>query len=103
MIPMVHPLDVGMKVHNKDYARWLKNRLAQGSMDDIATWLTQNPSPMVLMYQAYDINGYMVYTEERDEKTSYQNSSVQIECMIVNEVYKRLYYVTSKIFGSLTM
>ena len=58
-----------MKEHTKKYAEWLKNRLARGSIDDIATWLAQKPSPTVLTYQAYDINGYMFYTEERDEKT----------------------------------
>ena len=36
-LPMVYPLDVEMKENNKEYARWLKNHLAQGSMDDIAT------------------------------------------------------------------
>ena len=54
------------------------------------------PSPTVLTYQAYDINGYMFYTEERDKKTSYQNNSVRIECMTVNEADKRVYYGTIK-------
>ena len=85
-----------MKEHTKNYAEWLKNRLAQGSIDDIATWLAQKPSPTVLTYQAYDINGYTFYTEERDKKTSYQNSSVRIECMTVNEADKRVYYGTIK-------
>ena len=85
-----------MKEHTKNYAEWLKNRLAQGSIDDIATWLAQNPSPTMLTYQAYDINGYTFYTEERDQKTSYQNSSARIECMTVNEADKRVYYGTIK-------
>ena len=65
-------------------------------LDEIAMWLVQNPSPMVLMYQWYVINGYTFYTEERDEKNSYQNSYVQIECMTVNEADKRVYYGTIK-------
>ena len=69
-LPMAYPLDAEMKDHTKNYAEWLKNPLAQGSMDDIATWLAQKPSPAVLTYQAYDINGYMFYTKECDEKTS---------------------------------
>ena len=69
-LPMVHPLDVEMKEHNKHYARWLKDCLAHRSMDDITTRLAQKPSPTVLMYQAFDINGYRFYTEECDEKTS---------------------------------
>jgi hypothetical protein len=44
-LPMVHPLDVVMKAHIKDYVRWLKDHLSRGSMDDIATWLAQKPSP----------------------------------------------------------
>ena len=85
-----------MKEHTKNYTEWLKNRLAQGSIDEIATWLAQKPSPTVLTYQAYDINGYTFYTKERDQETSYQNSSVRIECMTVNEVDKRVYYGTIK-------
>ena len=91
---MVHPLDVVMKAHNKDYVRWLKDRLSRGSMDDIAMWLAQKPSPTILRYQAYDINGYMFYTEERDKKTSYQNSSIRIECITIDEADKRVYYGT---------
>jgi hypothetical protein len=93
-LPMVHPLDVMMKVHNKDYVRWLKDRLSRRSMDDIATWLAQKPSPMVLRYQAYDINSYTFYTKERDKKTSFQNSSIQIECITVDETDKSVYYGT---------
>ena len=95
-LAMVPSSDVEMKEHTKNYAEWLKNRLAQGSIDVIATWLAQKPSPTVLMYQAYHINSYTFYTEERDEKTSYQNSSVRIECMTVDEADKRVYYGTIK-------
>jgi hypothetical protein len=48
----------------------------------------------VFTYQAYDINGYTFYTEERDKKTSYQNRSIRIECITVDEVDKRVYYGT---------
>ena len=54
------------------------------------------PSPTVLTYQSYDINGYTFYTKERDKKTLYQNSSVRIECMTVDEDDKRVYYGTIK-------
>ena len=92
-----------MKEHTKKYAEWLKNHLAQGSIDDIATWLAQKPSPTVLTYQAYDINGYTFYTEERDKKTLYQNNSIRIECMTVNEADKRVSMEPSKRFRSLSM
>ena len=93
-------LHVEIKEHTKNYAEWLKKRLAQGCINDIATWLAQKPSLTVLTYQAYDINGYTFYTKERDQKTSYQNRSVRIECMTVNEADKRVYYGTIKGFGS---
>ena len=51
---------------------------------------------MVLTYQAYDINGYTFYLEEHDENTSYQNNSIRIECMTVDEADKRVYYGTIK-------
>ena len=57
--------------------------------------MAQKPSPTVLTYQAYDI-GYTFYTEEDDKKTSYQNNSIRIECMTVNEADKRVYYGTIK-------
>ena len=38
----------------------------------------------------------MFYTKEHDQKTSYQNTAVRIECMIVDEVDKRVYYGTIK-------
>ena len=71
---MVHPLDVVMKAHNKDYVRWLKDHLSRRSMDDIY--------------------GYTIYTKERDKKTSYQNRSILIECITVDEADKRVYYGT---------
>ena len=61
-LPMVPSSDVEMKEHTKNYVECLKNHLAQGSIDYIATWLAQKPSPTVLTYQAYVINGYTFYT-----------------------------------------
>ena len=40
-LPMVPSSDVEMKEHTKNYTEWMKNRLAQGSIDDIATWLAR--------------------------------------------------------------
>ena len=80
--------------HNKDYVRWLKDHLARRSMDDLAMWYAQKPSPTVMKYQAYDINGYTFYTEERDKKSSYQNSSILVECLNSDEVHKDVYYGT---------
>ena len=93
-LPNVLSLAAETNAHNKDYVRWLKVRLASGSDQDLATWLAQKPSTTIMKYQAYDINGNTFYTEERDAKTSYQNSSVGIECLTVEEDDKQVYYGT---------
>jgi hypothetical protein len=36
-------------------------------------------------YQAYDINGYRFYTEERDRSSEYQNSGVTMLSYAVDE------------------
>ena len=66
-LQMVPSSDVEMKEHTKNYAKWLKKRLAQGSIDDIATWLAQKPSPTVLTYQAYAIIWFANSTRFVDE------------------------------------
>jgi hypothetical protein len=47
-----------------------------------------------LRYQAYDINGYTFYTEGHDKKSTYQNSSILVECLNSDEVHKDVYYGT---------
>ena len=55
--------------------------------------LAHGPSPNLVTYQAYDINGYMFYTEAKDMDSDDQNSGVTMECMISydNSATKRLY------------
>jgi hypothetical protein len=60
-------------------------------MDSHLTWLARGPPHTVHKWQAYDINGYTLYTEDRDAKTNYHNSIVRIEAYTVNKV-KELYY-----------
>ena len=43
-----------------------------------------------MTYQAYDINGYTFYTEEKDMKSDYQNSEVTMEAY--NGKVKKRYY-----------
>ena len=82
-------------VHNKEYIGWLKGHLENGSSDDIVTWLAQIPSPTIAKYQAYDINGNMFYTKDRDQRTMYQNSSVRIESLSAGKNPKKeVYYGT---------
>ena len=43
-----------------------------------------------MTYQAYDINGYTFYTEEKDRNCEYQNSGVTMESLI-GDVKERYY------------
>ena len=43
-----------------------------------------------MTYEAYNINGYTFYTEEKDMKSDYQNSGVTMESYTGNE--KDRYY-----------
>ncbi len=52
--------------------------------------LAHGPSPNLVTYQAYDINGYMFYTEEKDINSDEQNSGVTMEAMTGN-VIERYY------------
>ena len=68
-------------MHNREYIGWLKGRLKKGSSDDIVMLLAQKPSPTIMKYQAYDINGKTFYTKDRDQRITYQNISVRIESL----------------------
>ena len=43
--------------------------------------LAHGPSPNLVTYQAYDINGYTFYTKAKDMDSDDQNSGVMMECM----------------------
>ena len=45
----------------------------------------------LVTYQAYDINGYTFYTEEKDNKCDYQNSGVTSEFYTDDNVKERFY------------
>jgi hypothetical protein len=44
--------------------------------DKMLLALSYGPTPNLMTYQAYDMNGYTFYMEERDKGGDYQNSSV---------------------------
>ena len=70
--------------HNSTFRSWFKKELLlvhQGKVpnsadDKLIFILSQGPSLNVRTYQAYDINGYSFYTEEKDKNSEYQNSGV---------------------------
>jgi hypothetical protein len=43
-------------------------------------------------YQGYDINGYMFYTEQQDNKSTYQNSGDRVDAYDVTGEDKNMYY-----------
>ena len=84
-----------IREHNSTFLRWFKERLiADPPMDcpegRLLYALAHGPSPNVATFQAYDINGFTFYTEEKDESSVYQNSGVTMVSSIGNE--KLRYY-----------
>ncbi len=51
----------------------------------------KGPMQNLVTYQAYDINGYTFYTEEKDNKCDYQNSGVTSEFYTDDNVKERFY------------
>jgi hypothetical protein len=70
--------------HNSSFTRWLKEKLLQlhhgntPSMEEekLLFVLSLGPAMNVRTYQAYDINGYIYYTEKKDKSSEHQNSGV---------------------------
>ena len=57
--------------------------------------VAQKPSPTIVKYQAYDINGNTFYTKDHDQRTTYQNNSVRIESLSAGKNPKKeVYYGT---------
>jgi len=72
--------------HNRMFAKWLEKKCTDLPMENNLSWLARKPSMTVQKYQAYDINANTFYTEERDSKTTYQNSSVLVQALTTNNV-----------------
>ena len=57
-----------IREHNSAFLPWFKehvlaNPLEEGSTDGLLIYaLAHGPAPKLATYQAYDINGYMLYT-----------------------------------------
>jgi hypothetical protein len=54
--------------------------------------LARDPILNTVTYQAYDINGYTLYTEQQDKKSTYQNSGVHVDAYDVTGQDKNMYY-----------
>ena len=77
--------------HNSTFLHWFKEHIIanppeEGSKDGLLIYaLAHVPSPNLVTYQAYDINGYTFYTEAKDMDSDDQNSGVTMECMTGND------------------
>ncbi|KAK1652842.1 hypothetical protein QYE76_070647 [Lolium multiflorum] len=64
--------------HNSSFARWFKDHIdanpppMDSDKDKLVLALSHGPAPNLMTYQAYDINGYTFYTEEKDKNSAYR-------------------------------
>ncbi|KAK1667248.1 hypothetical protein QYE76_055407 [Lolium multiflorum] len=82
--PMMTEAEI-YREHNSSFARWFKDHIdanpppMDSDKDKLVLALSHGPAPNVMTYQAYDINGYTFYTEEKDKNSAYQNSGVTMD------------------------
>ncbi|KAK1682916.1 hypothetical protein QYE76_043764 [Lolium multiflorum] len=69
-----------IKEHNSTFTRWFKDKMLTYPIDEDSSAeeklifaLSQGAEHNLMTFQAYDINGYTFYTEEKDMKSDYQN------------------------------
>ena len=66
-----------LRAHNSSFVRWFNDRIntypspitTQDAKLILA--LSYGPAPNIMTFQAYDINGYTFYTEEKDKSSDY--------------------------------
>ncbi|KAK1670637.1 hypothetical protein QYE76_058796 [Lolium multiflorum] len=82
--PMMTEAEI-YREHNSSFARWFKDHIdanpppMDSDKDKLVLALSHGPAPNIMTYQAYDINGYTFYTEEKDKNSVYQNSGVTMD------------------------
>jgi hypothetical protein len=84
------------RAYNSSFVRWFKDQInanpppMTSKSDRNVTRLVIWTRPNLVTYQAYDINGYTFYTEERDKGGDYQNLFVTMVSYMGEE--KERYY-----------
>ncbi|KAK1616890.1 hypothetical protein QYE76_022407 [Lolium multiflorum] len=82
--PMMTEAEI-YREHNSSFARWFKDHIdanpppMDSDKDKLVLALSHGPAPNIMTYQAYDINGYTFYTEEKDKNSVYQNSGYTVD------------------------
>ena len=73
-----------IREHNSSFLRWFKDELdapppTASAEAKLLYALSRGPTPNLATFQAYDINGFNFYTEQKDKTSDYQNSGVTME------------------------
>ena len=82
-----------IKEHNSCFTRWFKQKLLSyplhedsSAEEQLIFALSQGAEHNLMTYEAYDINGYTFYTEDKDMKSDgYQKSGVTMESYTGND------------------
>jgi hypothetical protein len=91
--------------HIRTFIDCLRDRISQSSDTQTSEYLNKlarGPIFTIVTYQGYDINGYTFYTEQQDEKSTYQNSGVHVDAYDVMGQDKTCTMIKCKRSGSLT-
>jgi hypothetical protein len=81
--------------HMRKFTSWLPDQISQSSDTKTIEYLkklARGPIFTVVIYQGYDINGYIFYIEQQDKKSTYQNSGVHVDAYDVTGQDKNMYY-----------
>jgi hypothetical protein len=84
-----------MRENKCGWIAWLKNLdLPVGEIveEQMIKRLTAGPSSQVILWQGYDINGYLFYTATKDKKNMSQNCGVRIEALDERTGQSTIYY-----------
>jgi hypothetical protein len=71
-----------MKQHKLHFTAWLKDLnipIGETPEEKMIYLLAAGPHSVVKSWQAYDINGFILYTKAKDHRTQCQNSGVRVD------------------------
>jgi hypothetical protein len=84
--------------HLENFPSWLSAQvISDSTVHPQLALLARGPSTTIVKFQAYDINGYTLYTRDQDQKTTHQNSGVRIDAMDSNNNKNSYYGVIEEI------
>jgi hypothetical protein len=81
--------------HMRKFIGWLRDRISHSLDTQTSEYLrklARGPIFTVMKYQGYDIYGYTFYTEQQDNKSTYQNSGVCVDPYDATGQDKNMYY-----------